>query len=137
MKAIKQLLIFASLSAMILSTPARSNTPDTASPISLLNGAFFSSRTSHSVANQSIGGDIEPLQRQEIRRIQAALNRHRLAVAIDGVWGPKTEAALYKFEKGRGLLRSNLIDRSVAQQLGLSEENKSGIPVQKIRGDRF
>ena len=43
------------------------------------------------------------LDRREVRNVQQALRRDGFNIAVDGIWGPKTQGALREFQQNRGL----------------------------------
>jgi peptidoglycan hydrolase-like protein with peptidoglycan-binding domain len=58
---------------------------------------------------------------QEIRSAQEALNDKSYdAGAVDGIFGPHTEAAVRKFQKAEALQQTGRLDRATLQALGVS-----------------
>lgn len=65
-----------------------------------------------------------PLSPAAVRNIQArlrALGFYR--GPVDGIWGPQTQAAMERFQQGRGLQPSGQINPVTAQALGLDPNN--------------
>ncbi len=54
-----------------------------------------------------------------VEEIQAALQGKGEQVAVDGIWGPKTTAALKDFQKKNGLSTSGRFDHKTAQKLSI------------------
>lgn len=54
---------------------------------------------------------------RRVEEIQAALQRKGEQVATDGIWGPKTTAALRDFQKKNGLKPTGQYDQATAQKL--------------------
>lgn len=59
------------------------------------------------------------LSRTRIEAIQSALKSNGEDVAPDGVWGPKTVAALRDFQQKQGLKATGHMDRATALKLNL------------------
>lgn len=59
------------------------------------------------------------MSRQRVEAIQTALKSNGEQVEPDGVWGPKTIAALRDFQKQKGLKVTGHVDRATAQKLNL------------------
>jgi peptidoglycan hydrolase-like protein with peptidoglycan-binding domain len=58
----------------------------------------------------------------EMQRALAARNLYQ--GKVDGVWGPKTEAALRNFQTQNGLTASGSLDATTAEKLGLQPERQ-------------
>ncbi len=56
---------------------------------------------------------------RRVEEIQAALQSKGEHVATDGVWGPKTTAALRDFQKKNGLKQTGRYDQATAQKLNV------------------
>ncbi len=59
------------------------------------------------------------MSRTRVEAIQTALKNNGEDVAPDGVWGPKTVAALRDFQKQHGLKTTGHMDRATALKLNL------------------
>jgi peptidoglycan hydrolase-like protein with peptidoglycan-binding domain len=59
------------------------------------------------------------MSRTRIEAIQGALKNNGEDVAPDGIWGPKTVAALRDFQKKQGLHATGHMDRATAMKLNL------------------
>jgi hypothetical protein len=57
---------------------------------------------------------------ETVSRLQSALNERGFALQVDGVLGPKTEAAIREFQQRRDLPADGRLNRSTLRQLGLS-----------------
>lgn len=65
-----------------------------------------------------------PLSRRAVRNVQMRLRALGFTQsAADGVWGAGTQAALERFQRGRGLEASGQINPATAQALGLNPSN--------------
>jgi len=65
-----------------------------------------------------------PLSRAAVRNLQGrlrALGFYR--GATDGVWGPGTQAAIERFQQGRGLQATGQLNPATAQAMGLDPNN--------------
>ncbi|HEY4250906.1 MAG TPA: peptidoglycan-binding domain-containing protein [Roseomonas sp.] len=65
-----------------------------------------------------------PLSRVAVRNIQTrlrALGFYR--GGVDGTWGPGTQAAIERFQQGRGLQATGQINPATAQAMGLDANN--------------
>jgi peptidoglycan DL-endopeptidase CwlO len=61
--------------------------------------------------------DHAAMSRQHIERIQQALNSAGDKTAIDGKWGPKTEAALKQFQQKHGIKATGRLDQATRKRL--------------------
>jgi peptidoglycan hydrolase-like protein with peptidoglycan-binding domain len=59
------------------------------------------------------------MSRQTVRHVQEFLAGDGHKVAIDGVWGPATEAALKSYQKQDGLTVTGQLDQSTRSQMKL------------------
>jgi peptidoglycan DL-endopeptidase CwlO len=59
------------------------------------------------------------MSRERIEAIQTALKSNGEQVDPDGVWGPKTAAAVRDFQTKQGLKVTGHVDRATAQKLNL------------------
>lgn len=59
------------------------------------------------------------MSRRQIEELQAALQSGGAQVTTDGIWGPKTAAALREFQKQKGLKITGRPDRDTAQKLNI------------------
>lgn len=59
------------------------------------------------------------MSRRQIEELQAALQSSGAQVTTDGIWGPKTAAALREFQKQKGLKITGRPDRDTAQKLSI------------------
>jgi peptidoglycan hydrolase-like protein with peptidoglycan-binding domain len=59
------------------------------------------------------------MSRQRVEAIQTALKSNGEQLESDGVWGPKTIAAVRDFQKQQGLKVTGHVDRATAQKLNL------------------
>jgi peptidoglycan hydrolase-like protein with peptidoglycan-binding domain len=65
-----------------------------------------------------------PLSQQAVRNVQARLRALGFYQARpDGIWGAGTQAAIERFQRGRGLEASGPINPTTAQALGLNPSN--------------
>jgi peptidoglycan hydrolase-like protein with peptidoglycan-binding domain len=65
-----------------------------------------------------------PLSQRAVRNIQSRLRALGFYRAqTDGIWGAGTQAALERFQRGRGLEASGQINPATAQALGLNPNN--------------
>lgn len=56
---------------------------------------------------------------KHIASVQQALNGNGAKLAVDGKWGPKTEAALKQFQQQHGLKATGHLDHATREQLKL------------------
>jgi peptidoglycan hydrolase-like protein with peptidoglycan-binding domain len=71
----------------------------------------------------------EPLSRAAVRNVQArlrALGFYR--GAADGIWGAGTQAAVERFQQGRGLQASGQLNPATLAALGLDPDNPAARP---------
>jgi peptidoglycan DL-endopeptidase CwlO len=59
------------------------------------------------------------MSRRRIEELQAALQSNGAQLATDGVWGPKTVAALREFQKEKRLKVTGQLDRQTAKELNI------------------
>jgi peptidoglycan hydrolase-like protein with peptidoglycan-binding domain len=65
-----------------------------------------------------------PLSQRAVRNIQSRLRALGFYRAqADGIWGAGTQAALERFQRGRGLEASGQVNPATAQALGLNPNN--------------
>jgi len=57
------------------------------------------------------------LARSRVRKIQEALKAHGAKIDVDAVWGPKTVAALRRFQRLNGLRATGHADHATMKQL--------------------
>jgi len=57
---------------------------------------------------------------KHVKAIQAALNGKGEQVTVDGLWGPKTRAALKDFQQKNGLQATGHADKATLQKLNIS-----------------
>ena len=68
-----------------------------------------------------VGCGDNPATKAETKKIQRALNNRKFLVGKpDGILGPKTIAALKRFQQSEGLVKSGEINRITAERLGVS-----------------
>ena len=71
----------------------------------------------------------EPLSPAAVRNIQARLRSLGFyQESVDGVWGPGTQAALARFQQGRGLQATGQLTPATAAALGLDPNNLAAPP---------
>jgi peptidoglycan hydrolase-like protein with peptidoglycan-binding domain len=69
------------------------------------------------------------LSRDAVRNVQARLrNLGFYRGQIDGSWGPGTQAAIERFQQGRGLQPTGQVNPTTAQALGLDPNNLEYMP---------
>lgn len=61
------------------------------------------------------------LSKQAVMQIQDALNQSGDQLAVDGIMGPRTEAALRKYQESHGLQPTGKPDPQTMQQLGIGQ----------------
>lgn len=65
-----------------------------------------------------------PLSRQAVQNVQARLrNLGFYRGAVDGFWGPGTQAAVERFQQGHGLQATGQLNPATAQAMGLDPNN--------------
>lgn len=70
-----------------------------------------------------------PLSRNAVRNVQARLrNLGFYRGQVDGSWGPGTQAAIERFQQGRGLQPTGQLNPVTAQALGLDPNNLEAFP---------
>jgi len=57
------------------------------------------------------------LARSRVRKIQQALHAHGAKINVDGVWGPKTVAAVRRFQRLHGLRATGRVDHATMRHL--------------------
>jgi peptidoglycan DL-endopeptidase CwlO len=57
------------------------------------------------------------MSRERVEKIQAALNNNGESLAVDGVWGSKTRAAVKDFQQKHGLKPTGHVDSATLDQL--------------------
>lgn len=57
------------------------------------------------------------LSRRRVEEIQAALNNKGAGLAVDGIWGPKTQAAVEHFQKQNHLKVTGRADQATMDKL--------------------
>jgi peptidoglycan DL-endopeptidase CwlO len=57
------------------------------------------------------------MSHQRVMGVQQALNNNGAKLAVDGKWGPKTEAAVKQFQQQHGLKVTGHLDRETRTQL--------------------
>jgi peptidoglycan hydrolase-like protein with peptidoglycan-binding domain len=57
------------------------------------------------------------MSHKHVTGVQQALNNSGAKLAVDGKWGPKTEAALKQFQQQHGLKATGHLDRETRTQL--------------------
>lgn len=71
----------------------------------------------------------EPLSPAAVRNIQARLRSLGFyQESVDGVWGPGTQAAIERFQQGRGLQATGQLTPATAAALGLDPNNLAAPP---------
>jgi peptidoglycan hydrolase-like protein with peptidoglycan-binding domain len=55
--------------------------------------------------------------RNRIRKLQQALNAHGAKISVDGIWGPKTMAAVRRFQRLNGLKATGHVDHATMRHL--------------------
>lgn len=68
-------------------------------------------------AQAALPSDTQHMSARRVEEIQAALQRQGENIATDGIWGPKTTAALRDFQKKDGLKPTGHYDQATAQKL--------------------
>lgn len=91
-------------------------------PVDLLAGGSGAATGAEAGPAAAVGA--APLRPRAVRNVQSRLRamgfyRGRL----DGVWGPGTQAAVERFQQGRGLQVNGQINPATAQALGLDPNN--------------
>jgi peptidoglycan hydrolase-like protein with peptidoglycan-binding domain len=61
----------------------------------------------------------KPVPDEKVKAIQEALNKAGAKLKVDGIMGPKTKAALEKFQKKHGLKVTGEPDKETLAKLGL------------------
>lgn len=59
------------------------------------------------------------MPQEEVRRLQAALQRNGETIKVDGIWGPQTEQALRDYQQKNGLQTSGQLDEQTRNKLNL------------------
>jgi peptidoglycan hydrolase-like protein with peptidoglycan-binding domain len=75
--------------------------------------------TTPAPAMSKMGAHHAMMSRQRVEAIQTALKSNGEQVDPDGVWGPKTVAAVRDFQTKQGLKVTGHVDRATAQKLNL------------------
>ena len=76
---------------------------------------------------QSQGGAQLGVSPAQVRQVQQALNQAGYDTgAVDGVWGPQSQAALANFQQAQGLEPTGQINQTSLQTLGLSGAGAQG-----------
>jgi len=71
----------------------------------------------------------EPLSRDAIRAVQSRLRQLGFySGRIDGIWGPSMQAALQRFQQGRGLQATGQLNPATVTALGLDPNNLANPP---------
>lgn len=71
-----------------------------------------------------------PLSPLAVRNVQARLRAMGFYRGpVDGIWGPRTQAAVERFQQGRSLQVNGQINPATAQALGLDPNNLEAPPV--------
>jgi peptidoglycan hydrolase-like protein with peptidoglycan-binding domain len=71
----------------------------------------------------------EPLSPAAVRNIQARLRSLGFyRGSADGVWGPGTQAAIERFQQGRGLQATGQVTPATAAAMGLDPNNLAAPP---------
>jgi peptidoglycan hydrolase-like protein with peptidoglycan-binding domain len=67
-----------------------------------------------------------------VQLMQSRLRKAGYNTSVDGYYGPEMALAVYKFQKGKGLLKSGTIDEATWKAL---EPNQSALPGTDANGD--
>jgi peptidoglycan hydrolase-like protein with peptidoglycan-binding domain len=99
-------------------SPATSNSTYSGTSSRETSPSSISTSTSHRIASS-----------EELRQAQQELKDHGdYAGTVDGKFGPKTAAALKKFQKSNGLKQSGELDTQTASKLGVTATSGSSMP---------
>jgi len=58
-------------------------------------------------------------RKERVERVQKALNTAGANLKVDGIWGPKTMAAVKDFQKNHGLKTTGHLNKATRRQLNL------------------
>lgn len=109
-------LMLATVASLALALPAMAQTNGSMKP------------GSQSQMSTQAQNEINPsqLDRQQIRHIQTALDQKGFNVRhVDGKWGPRTEAALKKFQQKQNLQGNGQLDQQTLAQLGVNANSSN------------
>lgn len=113
-------ILLATVAAVALTCPAmaQTNTQQTAPN---RQGQMQQSADKQSGGQQSQRIDPSKLGKQEVRQIQQALNKKGLSARkADGVWGPRTEAALRRFQEKQNIKAGGQLTQQTLAALGVN-----------------
>lgn len=71
-------------------------------------------------ANTSASVDAQQLSSNQVQDVQQSLKDQGFTVAVDGVWGPNTQAALREFQQANSLDASGTLDQSTMTALNVT-----------------
>lgn len=117
--------ILSTISAVVVSTSvAAAATQPSSQPMSHGNamppsqGAAADSGTSAMPAQKSAAAmKVHAMSHRRVEEIQTALNKDGAQLAIDGIYGPKTRAALEDFQKKNDLQATGRADHATLRKL--------------------
>jgi peptidoglycan DL-endopeptidase CwlO len=102
-------MVATAMVGLIAQAPAFSAEPTTTAP------------AAQSTASPTPAHPMQPhhatMSRRSVESMQEALNSNGAKIAIDGIWGPKTEGALKQYQQQHGLKATGYLDHATMKQL--------------------
>ena len=111
-------LLIAGAAAVSFSTIAADEKKSQQQPQAQSSGQ---SQSASGGATQSKAGQQSSLSQETIKQVQEKLKAAGYDVQVDGIMGPKTQAALKEYQQKQGLQASGQLDRQTLAALGVSE----------------
>lgn len=113
--------ILSAFSALLLSTTlaaaAAPQAPQSTSQQNAAPAAGPASSNSGSANQKATNAKTHSMSRRQVEEIQTALNKGGAKLAVDGVYGPKTRAAVEDFQKQNHLKVTGRADQETLQKL--------------------
>jgi len=106
--------IASTLSAVVISTSvAAAASPQAAQPAAPADNAAKATPAHESAAATKI----HAMSRRRVEEVQTALNKDGATLAVDGIYGPKTRAAIEDFQKKNSLKVTGRADHATLHKL--------------------
>jgi peptidoglycan hydrolase-like protein with peptidoglycan-binding domain len=110
--------IVSAISALVVSTSfAAAETPQTSPGTAAPSAQSGSSEPAVPAHMSATAKKIHAMSRRRTEEIQTALNKDGAKLAVDGIYGPKTRAALAEFQKQNGLKVTGHVDPATLHKL--------------------